>query len=627
MTDSKNIPLNKLALWKGNVRKTGATEALEELIASIASHGLLQSLVVREAPAKGKTKGKYHIVAGQRRFMALTALTERGSIPADHPIPCQIISGDAQAEEISLAENTVRLPMHPADQFEAFHALHEDGSPVPDIAARFGVAESTVEKLLKLARVSTVVLQSYRAGDLNLAQVQAFASTDDQAAQERVFHDMNPYHADPDDIRESLRTDTEIPATDKRIKYVGLEAYERAGGKTRRDLFTEGDDGIFVLDVELMNSLAALKLSKSADEIRAEGWAWVEIDPGLSWETRHKCQRIFEEPAPLSPEQQTEYDALEKELNALYESGDDADEEAVTAKIEQIESRIADLDDREESFRPEEVALAGVFVTLDRDGKIDIDRGFVKPEDKARLAALHKAQEANDPEAVEQAINAPPEPQQKGMAASLTEFLTEHRSIALQATLAANPDIGLAAAVHAIADGIFYRSGQAGSCLSSFASRKYHRLAKDSTANDELDRQESLWRDRIPGDEQQFWQWCLTQDRDTLVALLTHCVALSIDATQHKQDKPACARLQHADMLANALKLDMSLYFRPDAGNYFSRISKDMILADLKEVTGKDPSPAMLKMKKSELAKHTERAVAGTSWLPEILRVGNAAGG
>lgn len=620
MTDSKNIPLNKLVLWKGNVRKTGATEALEELIASIVAHGLLQSLVVREAPAKGKTKGKYHIVAGQRRFMALTALAERGTIPADHPIPCQIISGEAQAQEISLAENTVRLPMHPADQFEAFQALHENGSPVLDIAARFGVAESTVEKLLKLARVNPVILQSYRDGDLNLAQVQAFASTDDRAAQERVFHDINPYHTDPEDIRESLRTDSEIPATDKRVRYVGLDAYEKASGKTRRDLFTEGDDGIFILDVELLNNLATAKLQKSADKIRAEGWAWIEIDPGLSWETRNKCQRIFEEPAPLSPKQQTEYDALEKELNALYESGADADEEAVTARIQEIESRIADLDDREESFRPEEVALAGVFVTLDRDGKIDIDRGFVKPEDKARLAALHKAQEANDPEAIEQAINTPHEPQQKGMAASLTEFLTEHRSIALQATLAANPDIGLAAAVHAIADGIFYRGGQAGSCLSSFASRKYHRLAKDCTANDELDREESLWRDRIPGDEQHFWQWFLEQDRDTLIALLTYCTALSIDATQRKQDKPDSLRLQHASLLAHALKLDMANYFRPDAENYFRRISKDMILADLKEITGKDASPAMLKMKKGELAAYATKAVAETSWLPGILR-------
>lgn len=46
MTDLVTIPLNQLVQWKGNVRKTAPTEALEELIASLSSHGLLQSLTV-----------------------------------------------------------------------------------------------------------------------------------------------------------------------------------------------------------------------------------------------------------------------------------------------------------------------------------------------------------------------------------------------------------------------------------------------------------------------------------------------------------------------------------------------------------------------------------------------------
>ena len=76
MTDITSIPLNKLAAWSGNVRKTaGADTALAELAASIAAHGLLQSLVVR----KGK-KGSYAVVAGGRR--------RRRSDPADPwPVP------------------------------------------------------------------------------------------------------------------------------------------------------------------------------------------------------------------------------------------------------------------------------------------------------------------------------------------------------------------------------------------------------------------------------------------------------------------------------------------------------------------------------------------------------------
>jgi hypothetical protein len=80
--------------------------------------------------------------------------------------------------------------MHPADQFEAFRELIDAGSTPADIAARFGISEVAVKKLLKLARVSPVVFEAYRSGTLTLAEVQAFAVSDDHAAQERVLADF-----------------------------------------------------------------------------------------------------------------------------------------------------------------------------------------------------------------------------------------------------------------------------------------------------------------------------------------------------------------------------------------------------------------------------------------------------
>ena len=100
MTDTTSIPLSKLTAWDGNVRKTaGADTALAELAASIAAHGLLQSLVVRN----GK-EGKFAVVAGGRRLQALQQLAESGSIAADYAVPCQLVADDADATEISLAE-------------------------------------------------------------------------------------------------------------------------------------------------------------------------------------------------------------------------------------------------------------------------------------------------------------------------------------------------------------------------------------------------------------------------------------------------------------------------------------------------------------------------------------------
>jgi ParB family transcriptional regulator, chromosome partitioning protein len=98
-TDITNIPLNKLTAWERNVRKT-QTKGIDELAASIDAHGLLQSLVVRK---DGK---KFAVVAGNRRLAALAALLKAGKIDAGFEVPCQVIENNADATEISLAENT-----------------------------------------------------------------------------------------------------------------------------------------------------------------------------------------------------------------------------------------------------------------------------------------------------------------------------------------------------------------------------------------------------------------------------------------------------------------------------------------------------------------------------------------
>jgi ParB family chromosome partitioning protein len=109
------IPLNKLLAWNGNVRTTAMDEAIDELAASIAAVGLLQNLVVRKEP-----RGKFAVVAGRRRLLALSHLANQGSLKSSWPVPCQIVEEGANLTEISLSENVVRAAMHPADEFEAF---------------------------------------------------------------------------------------------------------------------------------------------------------------------------------------------------------------------------------------------------------------------------------------------------------------------------------------------------------------------------------------------------------------------------------------------------------------------------------------------------------------------------
>lgn len=594
MTDITAIPLSKLVPWNGNVRKIGAFEGLDELTASIAAHGLLQSLIVRKT-----SRGKFAVIAGQRRLRALSALAEDGQLERDLPVPCRVVAGAADATEISLTENVVRAPMHPADQFDAFRELIDNGATPADIAARFGITEAAVKKRLKLARVSPVVFAAYRDGELTLEQVQAFGISDDHAAQEKVLSALTQWNDDADAIRDAL-TEDDIAATDKRVRFVTLAAYETAGGAIRRDLFSEGEDGVFILDVALLDRLAAEKLEAAAQEVRAEGWKWVETMPDLDYETRSGFERRFPEPAPLPQEDAAEVAHLTEEYERLYEALGEDDEES-SARIDEIENRIRELEERERVFTPETLSIAGAIVTVGHNGEIEVARGLVRPEDAPKQTRKAKNGTAGGAPA---------------FSAALIESLTAHRSAALSTTLAEHPDTALAAVAHALAVKLFDMHGA--SCLQLSASRTWHREAsKGAQAMDALREQ---WAERIPGEPDALWDWCLAQDRDTLLGLLAFCAASTVDAVKVKHDNRNPTRFGHADALAKALKLDMTAWFTPTADNFFSRVSKTAILTALTEAKGAPAKRSWAEMKKAPLATLAEREIEASNWLPEPLR-------
>ncbi|WP_376100910.1 ParB/RepB/Spo0J family partition protein (plasmid) [Roseomonas sp. CCTCC AB2023176] len=116
------VALSKLDPSPANVRKTGRDAGIEGLAASIEAHGLLQSLLVRP-----KGRGRYEVIAGGRRHAALRLLASRKRLSKSAPIVCWKLDGASGATEASLAENAMRLDMHPADEFEAFALLHRGG--------------------------------------------------------------------------------------------------------------------------------------------------------------------------------------------------------------------------------------------------------------------------------------------------------------------------------------------------------------------------------------------------------------------------------------------------------------------------------------------------------------------
>jgi ParB family chromosome partitioning protein len=602
---TQTIPLNKLIPSPANVRKTGAAEGIEELAASIASHGLLQNLTVRPA-TRG---GKFEVIAGGRRLAALKLLAKDGMLSKDVPITCQMNEG-ADAGEISLAENVVRLAMHPADQFDAFKAMADAGKGPEEIAARFGCTAAVVRQRLKLATVSPRLMDTYREGEMNLDQLMAFTVSDDHAAQEAAWFDQNAHN--PSGIRRIL-TATQIEADDALALFVGIDAYAAAGGPINRDLFQPEHEG-YLTDSALLDRLAIAKLNAEADTIRTEGWAWVDVMRECDYATLRAYGRATPEQQPLSDEQAEELDRLSGAYDALIdEYGEDPEPEIIT-QLEDLSERIDALSSGNVVWTPEVRGRSGVIVRIGHDGTLDVTRGLIRPEDRTKAPISDEDRETKTPPATP-----------SGLSDRLVEDLTAHRTAALRSMLADNPAIALVSVVHAMALPLFYDHGfGAGSSLdlritSGDLASSADGIA-DSPAARRLDERHADWRNQMPEDADAFWGWLLSQPTDRLTDLLAVCAGMSVNAVRKTHDKADASRLVHADQLATALGLDMTEWWQPTAAGFFGRITKTRILETVAEGCSKGAADNLAKLKKDALAKRAEAKLAGTGWLPAVLR-------
>ena len=267
-TTIRKIALSQLAMSPKNVRTVQTSEADEAMLeASIATHGLEQNLGVELA-----ADNLFLVVYGGRRYRALARLCAKGVIDGDYKVPCRVMDED-EALEASIAENIARVAMHPADEFDAFNKLIEAGSGERDIADRFGVTLVHVQKRMKLARVSPAILDLYRKGGLTLEILTAFALTASHDRQNETLTRIEQYlgttyHDVPGIVRRIL-TETSVSASSRLGRFVGVEAYEAAGGTVTRDLFSTSSD-CYLDDAGLLETLAIDKLNDEAKAMTVE---------------------------------------------------------------------------------------------------------------------------------------------------------------------------------------------------------------------------------------------------------------------------------------------------------------------------------------------------------------------
>ena len=89
----------------------------------------------------------------------------------------------------------------------------------------------------------------------------ALAITDDHAAQEAAFYEVPQWQRHPESLRDHLTRDEVDACRDALARFVGVDAYEVAGGGIRRDLFADEQKGVFLTDAALLEKLARDRLA------------------------------------------------------------------------------------------------------------------------------------------------------------------------------------------------------------------------------------------------------------------------------------------------------------------------------------------------------------------------------
>jgi ParB family chromosome partitioning protein len=638
LSASRDIPFSQLVLSQKNVRRVKSGLSIEDLADDIYRRTLLQSLNVRPMlDEHGNPSGMFEVPAGGRRFCALELLVKTRRMHRDQPVPC-VVRETGIAEEDSLAENIMRVGLHPLDQFRAFRALIDAGLSEDDIAARFFVSVSTVRQRLRLASVSPALLDVYGEDGMTLDQLMAFSVTDNHVRQQQVWDQINQASHAPAYYIRRLLTEDAISSSDRRVRFIGVETYLAAGGHVTRDLFSSDEEG-WLQDPALVEQLVTAKLEQQANALRAEGWKWVEAAVDLPYGCENGKRRISGQTVDLTDDEQDRLQALGARYDALGEEYGDVIElpEDVEATLASLEAEIAALTCRPVVYEPADMARAGVLVSLAHNGKLRIDKGFVRPEDEdaapaddPRSCGGPAAQgsgetRGHESDADRDNIRALPE--------RLIGELTAVRTVAIRDALAQAPHTAFLALLHAMCLSVFRFNAQAG-CVQIAVTQVWLGTVAPSLRetgwSTSIQQRHDQWAERLPDDTACLWDWLAGLDTHEQMELLAHCVSLGVNALFEPvkgHDGRVSAhgvaqRLAAADAMAARLDLDMaSAGWTPTVENYLGRVPKPKIIEAVREARGDEAAGLIAHLKKGDMAREAERLLEGAGWLPEPLRV------
>lgn len=624
----QQIRLAKLTKSPVNARRTPQSQAEhDQLKASIAARGLLQPLVVRP----GSRRGHFDVVAGGCRLDALKALQSEGKLRKTYAAPCMV--RPATDKEDSLAENLNRSAMHPADEFMAFAEVIDEGADVEGVAERFGVTQKHVRQRLKLGKAAPALIQAYRDKAMDLDTLMAFTVSEDHDAQLAVWEQVKDlHHVSTYAVKQRL-TEGTVPANSRLGRFVGVDAYEAAGGAVTRDLFADANDG-YLTDAKLVRELAHQKLTDAAAALEAD-WKWAKpmLEAGYNFALEY--ERVY--PKPVDPPKKVvqELKKLSKRCDQIEALPDDDWTDELAEELEKLEIRreelAATVNDSAE-YAPEDMARAGCIVTVGRDGDLEVHAGLVPREEAAgsgggvgAMPSTEPATDSNPGSGGPAPIAAEEPPEKSSISKALAEDLKAYRLQIAKAHLTNHFNVAFDAMLYTLCMSVFH-GGYFGNPLNVPASptrsdcslNDLGETAASAMLEDKRATLPTSWMSLEPAEAFDAMSALSAEEKQ---ALFAWCVAQCLEPAFSFEGQPDSV----IERIGARLDIDAAAHWRPTADNYWGRVKMDHGLEVGGEVLGPQWRREFAKAKKATLAKALERAfdpkTPDHEGLPEDVRV------
>lgn len=636
-----------------NVRAntTYATGSIDGLAASIAALGLLQSLVVQQLD-----DGTYGVLAGRRRMLAIQQLATTGGVEPAFKVPCKVIAKDVDhVTALSLAENTMQEPMNPLDEYEAFASMIEEGETIDGIATTFGTVTRTVKERLRYGKVHEGIRAAVRSETITLDVMKAYAIHPCQETQKRVFDGfmLEPTTHSTWAVRGTLAKQ-DIRADDP-LAVLVMDRYRERGGEMIVALF---DEDTVLKNRDLAETIRDEILMEKAEEVRAaHGFKWCETRAQFDFAEIGTYGRIRTAPFDLDEKAETRLGEIAERLDViagLLEEGQHAeiDHDALNTEYETLEE---EADTLQTGYLPEQAAHAGVVVSLYRDNSFHIVAGLVRAEDYSALNPPEEEAPADsgaegDADDAETIVSTPPRPavsapsmnatvvgsiggttpkadplSAEAMSAALRGDLGVERAYILQSALAGDADLARDVLIYRLASDMLpaMRAYDMNNIRATKGSRTHSRseVVDASILRQIEDQQEALdlsWSDASLAPGEQFRAFRALDDT-AKTTIMAFCVAATVDP--HLADnRPGRTSFMEA-VAADAIE-DIRTVWKPTADNYWSRVTRDHMLALLKSFGMAQEAEAQRTVKKGTLAKYMEALFANPfATLSEAQRV------